>query len=344
MKIVVSAIEKSANLHLKKVLKYLKNPIAFSGICSFEIAPSLIDLEKNASMGFVDTIRKLPLFWELKKEMVFLAKDADKVLLIDSSGFNLPLAKAIKKEYKNKEIIYYILPQVWAWREKRAKTVEKYISKALSIIPFEKEYYSKSFSITYAGHPLLDEISDFKTDLTFSGKVAFLPGSRIGEIKRLMPLFRNIRKSIKKEAVLVVPPNLKDSLDIYGDIREFVVSYDTNKALFQSDFAFVCSGTATLQSALIGTPFVLVYKANPIDFFIAKRLVKLRYVGLANIFLTRANQSIMHPEFLQEKATEKNILKAFYEYDYESFFKGSLFLKKYLKYGSSKNVAQVLEQ
>ena len=213
-------------------------------------------------------------------------------------------------------------------------------------MPFEKDYYSKNAPIEYVGHPLLDEIKEFKKDLIESDTVAFLPGSRKAEIKKLMPVFKEVRKKIDKKAVVVIPKHSskKDIKDIYGDIKDFEISHNTHQTLLKSEFAFICSGTATLESALIGTPFILAYIAKTIDYFIAKNLVDLKYVGLANIFMDRFSNEIIHPEFIQNEVSSKNLLEAYKNYKKEDFFKKSLLLRDYLKHGSSKRVAEILKE
>jgi lipid-A-disaccharide synthase len=222
MKLLVSALEHSANVHLKYLLKELGEDVVLSGIFDNSLGNSIIDLRSTSIMGFVDAIKKLPFFFRLKDQMMELAADADKVLLIDSSGFNLPLAKAIRKRYPDKEIIYYILPQAWAWKKKRIPVLEKTITKLCSILPFEPSYYSKNAPIEYVGHPLLDEITLRKIDLTPSGKITFMPGSRPGEIKRLMPVFRELRPMINARALIVIPQHFNDEQikDLYGDISK----------------------------------------------------------------------------------------------------------------------------
>ncbi len=335
MKLLVSALERSANLHLGNLLPHLKyEPI---GIFDKSFGNPLIDLQQLSVMGFVDALGKLPFFLRLKSQMAELAQEADKVLLIDGSGFNLPLAKTIKKRYPNKEIYYYILPQAWAWRRGRVKAIERYVDHALSILPFEKEIYSPSYDIRYVGHPLLDEIKEFKKSPTTDGPVAFLPGSRKKEIQTLMPLFRQTRKKIQKRALLVVPPHFRSKMELYGDITGFEVLHDTHEALMQSSFAFVCSGTATLESALIGTPLALVYKANPIDYRIARLFAHTDRVGLANIML-----GDVHPEFLQRDLTAQKLLHAYHSSDPKAFLQKSFALRSYLQTGSAKNVARIL--
>ena len=343
MKILVSALEKSANVHLKELLK--ESNFEICGIFDENLGDSLIDLQSLSVMGFSDVLKKIGLFINLQKKMLSLAKDVDKVLLIDSSGFNLPLAKKIKSKYPNKKIIYYILPQAWAWRRGRIKTLEKYIDKLCSILPFEKNYYSKDAPIEYVGHPLLDEIKDFKTSLTNSDTIAFMPGSRKSEIKALMPIFKEVRKKIDKRALLVVPKHFKNSIDeIYGNIDDFIVAYNPYEALKRSEFAFICSGTATLESTLIGTPFVLSYIAKPLDYFIAKNLVDLKYVGLSNIFMQQMKKEPIHPEFLQKDVTVKNLLNAYENFDKDMFLKNSFLIREYLKHGSSKRVAKIVSK
>jgi lipid-A-disaccharide synthase len=354
MRVLVSALEPSANIHLKEVVKELPQDIELCGIFDKSVSQEYIpdfDITQMSVMGFVDAIKRLPFFLNLKKEMVKLSKECDKVLLMDSSGFNLPLAKAIKESYPNKKIIYYILPQAWAWKKGRIKKIEKYCDEILSILPFERDYYRDKQKIKYVGHPLLDEIKEFKSELTHSDKIAFLPGSRPQEISRLMPIFNEVSKSISnKKYILVMPSFLRDNSkesqefieNNYGDISNYEVSFDAHQALLESEFAFICSGTATLEAALIGTPFILAYIANRVDFFIGSRLVDLNYVGLANIFFDKAKKDVMHPEFLQDEVTSKNLLTSYYEYKKDKFLSDSKYLRQYLAHGSSRDVAKSL--
>ncbi len=345
MKILVSALESSSNLHLKELKKHLSDSIEFSGIFDKSLGNPQYDISDLAVMGFIDVLKRLPFFLNLKKEMVTLAKDVDKVLLMDNSGFNLPLAKAIKKAYPKKEIIYYILPQAWAWKKKRIPKIEKYCDKLCSILPFEENFYSQKDKITYVGHPLLDEINTFKKSLINNNKVVFMPGSRKGEITKLMPIYKQLLKHINKEAILVIPKHFTEQFiqDTYGDISSFTISKNTHEALIEADFAFICSGTATLEAALIGTPFVLNYIAKPLDYFIAKKLVKLEYIGLANIFFSKMGKDAIHQELVQENVTVESLLNAYKNIDTNKFLTNSQELREYLKHGSSYNVSQIIQ-
>jgi len=346
MKILVSALEHSANIHLKSLKKELSEETEFVGIFDSDLGESIVDLRSLAIMGFVDAIKKLKYFFKLNSQMANLAKDVDKVLLIDSSGFNLPLAKKIKKKYPDKEIIYYILPQAWAWKKKRIPVLEKTIDHLASILPFEKDYYSKNAPITYVGHPLLDIIKEFKQELKSEVKsIAFMPGSRKGEIRKLMPIFEEVRAKLGVEATIIIPKHFtkEDIKELYGNLSGFKTAHDAHKTLYKSDFAFICSGTATLEAALIGTPFVLSYIAKPLDYFIASRLVKLSHIGLSNIMFTQFNDRDLHPELIQEDVTPDNLIKAFNEFDRSAFLDDSKHLRAYLEHGSSKTVAKIIE-
>ena len=347
MKILVSALEHSANVHLKSLKKELSDDIEFIGIFDKSLGKSIVDLRSLAIMGFVDALKKLRFFFKLNDEMLQLSEKADKVLLIDSSGFNLPLAKKIKKKYPQKEIIYYILPQAWAWKKKRIPVLARTIDRLCSILPFEPAYYPKNAPIEYIGHPLLDQIKEFKTSLNNDVKnIVFMPGSRKGEITKLMPVFRELQKRLHVEATLVIPKHFSDEYikEVYGDISNFTIANEPHEALYNADFAFICSGTATLEAALIGVPFVLSYIAKPLDYFIASRLVKLDFIGLGNIMFSQYKNEALHPEFIQEDVTVKNLLQAYHAYDRDKFLHNSKSLRSYLQHGSSKRVAQIIEE
>ena len=346
MKILVSALEHSANIHLKSLVNKLDEEAELVGIFNKDLGTPIVDLSALAIMGIVDALKKLRFFFKLKDEMVELAKDVDKVLLIDSSGFNLPLAKAIKKKYPHKEIIYYILPQAWAWKKKRIPVLAKTIDHLASILPFEPSYYPSDAPITYVGHPLLDQITEFKTSLNEKTKsIVFMPGSRKGEITRLMPIFKDLRAKLDVLGTLIIPTNFskEDIQNLYGDLNGFIIKHETYNTLLEADFAFICSGTATLEASIIGTPFILSYIANKVDWFIGSRLVKLSHVGLANIMWQKHKGRTIHPEYLQDDVTLENLLKAYESYDRGSFLEDSKELRAYLQNGSSANVAKLIK-
>jgi len=343
MKLLVSALEPSSNLHLKEVLKHTHG-IELMGIFDKNIKEGtpLYDITEMAIMGIVDAIKKIRWFYKVANEMVELAAKADKVLLMDSSGFHIPLAKKLKTKYPDKEIIYYILPQVWASRPKRVKKLEAYCDRLLGILPFEIDYYSSN-KAHYIGHPLLDEIKTHYEGK--EGTIAFMPGSRKGEISRLLPIFKEVCATLAdKKALLIIPASFSDKkiADLYGDISMFEISRDTHTALSRSEFAFICSGTATLEAALIGTPFTLAYIAKKVDFFIGTKILGITQVGLANIILTHYNGTTLHKELLQENVTVENLLFEYQNTDRNVFAHKAQELKKYLGHGSSENVAKII--
>ncbi len=169
-----------------------------------------------------------------------------------------------------------------------------------------------------------------------------MPGSRKSEIKALMPIFKELANLLDREITIAIPPHFKNSLDIYGDIRDFKITFDSKKALMDSDFAFICSGTATLEAGIIGTPFILTYRAKSLDYFIGKRLIKLNYIGLANIFFEKMGRGAMHPELIQDDVNVDSLIDSFKNFNFDKFLEDSKLLREYLKYGSAENVAKEL--
>jgi lipid-A-disaccharide synthase len=172
-----------------------------------------------------------------------------------------------------------------------------------------------------------------------------MPGSRKGEIKKLLPIFKEVQKKLGIESTIIIPKHFtkEDIKEVYGSLSGFKTAHDAHKALLEADFAFICSGTATLEASLIGTPFVLTYIARPLDYYIANKLVKLDYIGLANIMFSKLQSRALHPELIQESVSAKNLLKAYDEYDRSRFLEDSKALREYLKHGSSKRVAKIIE-
>ncbi len=392
MKYLISCLEPSANLHFKEVLAHLKRLDPACEICGIfdeKLGSPIYKSSEFSAMGFIEI---LPLILKAKRaitQMTRLAAECDRVLLIDSPAFNLPLARAIKESGARAEISYYILPQVWAWKPHRAEKLKAFCDNLLSIWPFEAKFFgadceenkgtapqeaeskdsalqetkdkdampkedaarpseqsTKTAKYSFVGHPLLDEIKFQKSSYEKQGKIAFMPGSRKAEISRLMPIFRALAPKFENsERVLIIPPHLMDQRDeIYGPLDGFSIANDTPATLKDCDFAFICSGTATLEAALIGTPFVLCYKARAFDVWLARKLVKLKHVGLANIIFDFLGEELLHEELLQGEVSAQNLLAAYERCDAAKFKLASKKLRDYLKFGSSENVAKILTQ
>ena len=392
MKYLISCLEPSANLHFKEVLAHLKKLDPACEICGIfdeKLGSPIYKSSEFSAMGFIEI---LPLILKAKRaiaQMTRLAAECDRVLLIDSPAFNLPLARAIKESGARAEISYYILPQVWAWKPHRAEKLKAFCDNLLSIWPFEAKFFgadcegdkgavsqeakskdsalqetkdkdaapkedaarqssqsAETAKYSFVGHPLLDEITLRKQSYDKQSKIAFMPGSRKAEISRLMPIFRALAPKFENsERTLIIPPHLMDQRDeIYGPLDGFSIANDTPATLKDCDFAFICSGTATLEAALIGTPFVLCYKARAFDVWLARKLVKLKHVGLANIIFDFLGEEPLHEELLQSEVSAQNLLATYERCDAAKFKLASKKLRDYLKFGSSENVAKILTQ
>lgn len=362
--LLVSALEPSSSNHLKLLIKTLDSlpncpKIILSGVFDASLLEGLENITgiplyspKDFSvMGFSDVLKKFGFLLKARKEMLKLAKKANLALFLDSSSFHIPLAKKIKRNFPNLKLLYYILPQVWAWKSYRAKKIEKIFDELLAILPFELNFYKNKAH--YVGHPLLDSITQFKTN-THGDGIIFMPGSRRGEISRLFPLFCTLARDYfkDKKKILVVPEIFKDQdlNEIYGEeLSLFEISFDARNALLKGEFAFICSGTATLEAAIIGIPFVLAYITGDLDYAILSRIIKLNCIGLANIFYQALNheapgygQKRLHLELIQKECNIHNLIKAYEQIDQESFFKEAGLLKKYLAHGSAQNVAKCI--
>ena len=365
IKIFVSALEYSANLHLANLLAVFKQkniPFTLCGIFDMQVVP---DFKSNFEpsifrvMGFVGILKLIPRFLRAKHQLANIATNCDIALFMDSSSFNIPLIQTIRKNPKTPHIIYYILPQVWAWKPKRAQVLSEICDELWGILPFENDFYPANTPLSYVGHPLLDAIPYTLTTQQESDKIAFMPGSRKSEIQALLPTFKALAIRLKNEGktpILIVPKSFKTrNLNaIYGDTSVFTLHFDTYDALRECTFAFVCSGTATLESTLLGIPTILAYKARALDYYIAKALVRLNFIGLANIFLEfstfgapkhnpNPNIPLIHPEFLQDAVCEDTLYQAYKDYDYARFFNQKQKLLEYLKCGSAESCAQNLE-
>lgn len=273
-----------------------------------------------AFMGFAEVISNLS---TILSNMKFCKRDIinfnpDVVIFIDYPGFNLPIAKFVKtKGYKT---VYYISPQIWAWKEKRIHTIKKVIDKMLVILPFEKNFYEKwKFKVDYVGHPLIEIIEEFKGKVdiqqikqslqldTEKKLVALLPGSRKQEITKKLPIMLESTKYFPEVVFMVAQaPGIADDF-----MQSFVAQYENVKVIKNStydllsvaDAALVTSGTATLETALFRVPEIVCYKGSAISYTIAKQLIKVKYISLVNLIM---DQPIVK-ELIQQELTPENI-------------------------------------
>jgi lipid-A-disaccharide synthase len=282
------------------------------------------DITEMAVVGFVEVIKNFSKFRNIFVEMVRLARDRrpDAVILIDYPGFNLRYAKKLKA--LGIKVIYYISPQVWAWHKSRVKQIKRNVNKMIVIFPFEEGFYKEhSVDATFVGHPMIDWLkptmprdqvcktlgADPDTKI-----VGILPGSRENEMNRLLPVMleaANIIGQKGPEVTFLLPP-ANDSLKTAAEQLIEECSDKTNIHIWEGDVydvmshadaAMVCSGTATLETGCFGTPMVVLYKINPLTYFLAKRLVNVPNIGMINLM---AETQIVK-ELVQKDATPGNI-------------------------------------
>jgi lipid-A-disaccharide synthase len=265
-----------------------------------------------AFMGFTEVIKNLPTIF---KNIAFCKKDIeafepDVLVLVDYPGFNLRIAKWA--HIKNIKVVYYISPQIWAWKEKRVHAIKRDVDKMLVILPFEKDFYKKyNYEVDYVGHPLAEVITNFKNENSSIQKeniVALLPGSRKQEILIKLPIMLSVAKHFPTyKFVVAKAPGLTDEfyesiLNPYENVGS--VSNETYALLCKAKAALVTSGTATLETALFSVPEIICYKGGKISYEIAKRLIKIKFIGLANLIMDKE----VVKELIQDELNEKNIV------------------------------------
>ncbi|NOT52443.1 MAG: lipid-A-disaccharide synthase [Chitinophagaceae bacterium] len=323
MKYYIIAGEASGDLHGSNLIKELKKLDAAADIRCWggdkmqAAGGTLVKHYRDlAFMGFTEVLMNLrTIFKNLAfcKEDILLYKPGT-LILIDYPGFNLRIAKWAKRQ--GLKVIYYISPQVWAWKENRVKMMKETIDKMLVILPFEKDYYKNKWNweVEYVGHPLVEEIERHKTQGTrnkFSDKpiIALLPGSRKQEIAKKLPVMLAVSKSFPDhQFVIAQAPSVDDAF-----YQSFTASYSnvsfvkdqTYNLLLQSKAALVTSGTATLETALFGVPEVVCYKGSFLSYQIGKRLVNVKYISLVNLIMDK----LVVKELIQNDLTTENLKK-----------------------------------
>lgn len=330
MKYMLIAGEASGDLHAAGLIKAIKaqDPDArfrfFGGDLMEKEANSAPDLHYNKMnvMGFSEVIRKLPVILQNFRQARQLIRNyrPDALILVDYPGFNLKMAKFA--HHLGIPVHYFISPKVWAWKEYRVKGIKRYVDHMYSILPFEVAFYKKhGYDTTYVGNPSVQEIAysighippkkHFMERQGIEDErpiIALLPGSRQGEIRNNLPLMIGAAKRFPDfQYVVGAAPSVPEKF--YREIAEDpglkVVFGSTHTLLKYSQAAIVTSGTATLETALIGTPQIVVYRANGVklSYKIMEKLLKIKYVSLPNLIV--GNNIV--PELLVHNCTVENI-------------------------------------
>ena len=279
-----------------------------------------------AFMGFAEVIKNLPAILQNIKfcKQDILAYRPDVIVLIDYPGFNLRIAEWAKE--KGFRIVYYISPQVWAWKENRVKKMKKCIDKMLCILPFEKDYYKNKWNwdVAYVGHPLVEVIEEKQSGVLQDSQrktsnsllltpdsrlIALLPGSRKQEIAKKLPIMLEVAKSFPAyQFVVAEAPGIEATFyQPFFTAYQNVVSVrnQTYDLLMKASAALVTSGTATLETALFGVPEIVCYKGSAISYQIAKRLIKIKYISLVNLIMDKE----VVTELIQDQLTSENLVK-----------------------------------
>jgi lipid-A-disaccharide synthase len=347
MKYYIIAGEASGDLHGSNLIKELRkldanaNIRCWGGDLMQAAGAKLVKHYKElAFMGFVEVLMNLR---TILKNLSFCKKDIqlfkpDVLVLIDYPGFNLRITEWAKQQ--GIRVVFYISPQVWAWKESRVKKMKQTIDHMMVILPFEKKYFKNKWNwdVEYVGHPLVQVIDEFKrrvesgqmTDdrkhlpinnsplvtqtplssvnhqLSSKKLIALLPGSRKQEILKKLPIMLEVSKAFPQyQFVVAKAPGQEDAfyetlLKPYPDVT--AVSGKTYYLLAQASAALVTSGTATLETALFGVPEVVCYKGSNISYQIAKRLIKVKYISLVNLIMDK----LVVNELIQNDLTVEN--------------------------------------
>ncbi len=318
--------EASGDLHAANLVvawKTLQPQITFKAWGGERLSAQGVQLEQHISamsfMGFIEVVQNLGTIRRQFKQLQqsLLAQKPDLLVLVDYPGFNLRMAKWAHEH--GIKVLYYISPTVWAWKQNRVYTIQKYVTKMYCILPFEPSFYDKfGIEVAYFGHPLQDEIKRYKnterSPLKFDKPIlALLPGSRRQELAQKLPLMLAAAAKFQETHQIVVACANTIPKSVYESYcnahHVFLSSTHTYDLLSQAQLALVTSGTATLETALFGVPQVVCYKGSALSIWLARKLVKIKYISLVNLILNRSAV----PELIQEECTIENMQLALTE-------------------------------
>jgi len=318
--IFISAGEPSgdnAGSLLISAIKKKSGTVTFFGLggkrMSAQGQEQLTESSRLAVMGFWEVVKHYSFFRKLFHQCLdeINRRKPSCVILIDYPGFNLRLAKEVKK--LGIPVIYYISPQVWAWGHKRVPEIKANIDKMIVILPFEKEFYrEQGMECDFVGHYLLEDIPAeyISSSIPTNGHIALLPGSRAQEIKRLLPPMLEAAARFNKESgTIAVVAGVSGAYHYDFLMRESantnirIVYDDPRKVIFESSMVLTKSGTATLESAIIGRPMIVAYKTSFVSYLIAKSLIKLDKIALVNLVLDKK----VVPELIQNQSNADNM-------------------------------------
>jgi len=318
MKLAIVAGEASGDLHASEVVRELKKldpKLEMFGIGGDLLAREGMTLLHHASemgiVGLFNVLRHLPMFRRVFNEVIekIERERPDVVFLVDYPEFNLRLAKRCKE--LGLHVVYYISPQLWAWRRGRVRHIAKYVDRMIVIFPFEEEFYkTHDVPVTYVGHPLIEQLVGVRKPArkTDTLRIALLPGSRRMEVRSLLPAMLDAVRILREErpdnrnidAYIIQAPTIShDALEAIIEkcgVPVPILPHDRGEGVAAADVSLSSSGTATLESAILGTPVVVMYRLSRATYMLGKRLVNLPHFSLVNII---AGHEVV-PELIQQ--------------------------------------------
>jgi len=331
--VLIVAGEASGDLHGANLVRAIKAPdgsnIMFRGIGGKEMEKAgveiLVSSKDMAVVGLTEVFSKLITIIRAYLLLRFILKNnpPDLLILIDYPGFNINLAGTARRY--GVPVLYYISPQIWAWRKGRVKKIDRCVDRMVIVLPFEKEFYhqtAKEMSVEYVGHPLLDNIPrnldkhKIKKELGLGERdiiLGLLPGSRDEEVKRVLPPMLGAAEILSSRyhdikyvlpiAPTVSPDVIRNAVNKSPLNNIIIWVQDIYKILSVCDLAMVTSGTATLETAIMGVPMVIAYRMSGPSFWIARRVVKVPCAGLVNLV---AGKKVV-PELIQDEVTPEKL-------------------------------------
>lgn len=329
-KVLIVAGEASGDLHAANLVEAIKKnypPVSFFGLGGPKMKKQGVqlpdDLTKFAVVGFWEVLKNLFKFKKIFRDILIVAErqKPDLAILVDYPGFNLRLANELHK--RKIPVVYYISPQIWAWGTKRIYLIKKVIKRMLVFFDFEERLYkTHGIPVTFVGNPLLDtvKISFSREETLFNAglkpeklTVCLLPGSREKEVKTLLPVMLKSARIInsylsgKVQFLILRSLNLKEEIFLKilksYDLPVKTLAGQTYDGIAASDFALVCSGTATLETAILATPMAILYKVNLLTWLFIRAMIKIPYIGLVNVVRGRK----IAEEFIQFDAEAEKI-------------------------------------
>lgn len=327
MRVLISAGEASGEMYgagLMEALRRIANSrrtaqVEFFGLGGERMRKAgceiVVDAKEVAVVGIVEVVSHLPSIYGRFRRLVREAerRKPDVAILIDFPDFNLRLAKELHR--LGIPVVYYVSPQLWAWRPHRVELVKKYVRKMLVIFPFEEQWYrERGVEVEFVGHPLA-ELATIGSASQEGSQIALLPGSRRKEIRFNLPLMLDVAENLAPFYKFVLPvASTVDDTFIYSIVRQhwsyenptakITLCRDARSALVQSRAAVVASGTATVEAAVIGTAFVMVYRLAPLSYAVGTRIVKVPFYAMPNLIAGRQ----VVPELVQENFTAEKVI------------------------------------